>query len=319
MKRVALIAALLAAGAPFARADEAVSPADRDRARREFERGQAAYAAGDYRTAIEAYIAAYRLAPFPELVFDIGQAQRLAGHDGRALEAYQMYLQEAPTGALAAEARAHVLELESRGVAASDDLQRSSHGESWADLATSIHDARDASRAEEAEFERTRQQYVVGLVVTSFEADHDQFGAVDGPQDGTGVAVAAGIHRRLTRRLTAEPRVTAGTIFGTSSATTVVRAELQGAFLIQVTSWLELGPAVGIGWSNCAEGSTFYDDHTSNDYWGCVAKLLVTSELDVTASVRRRYEVGLQLHPSALGNNDRPTQPTVSLVLGLRR
>ena len=70
-----------------------------------------AQAAGDYATAIAKLHEAYELIPHPDLLFNLGQAHRLAGEPWDALDEYERYLAVEPKGSLAKAARQHVAAL----------------------------------------------------------------------------------------------------------------------------------------------------------------------------------------------------------------
>src|SRR3954469_19888538 len=57
-----------------------------------------AYNLGNYDEAAARYEAAYRLVQDPALLFNIGQAFRLAGRTDKALAAYKGFLRTAPAG-----------------------------------------------------------------------------------------------------------------------------------------------------------------------------------------------------------------------------
>jgi hypothetical protein len=82
-----------------------------DEAKRYFDAGAAAYAAGDYQAAVQALEAAYRKKPLPAIAFSLAQAERrqyFVSHDPahleRAIELYRAYLSEVPTGGRRADA-----------------------------------------------------------------------------------------------------------------------------------------------------------------------------------------------------------------------
>jgi tetratricopeptide (TPR) repeat protein len=76
--------------------------------------GVAAQDAGDYDQAIVFYEKAYEVIPHPLLVFNIGQAHRLAGRDEEALAAYQRYIAEDAKGTKVKEAQTFIKEIEPR-------------------------------------------------------------------------------------------------------------------------------------------------------------------------------------------------------------
>jgi hypothetical protein len=70
-----------------------------DAARAEVADGTAAYNLGYYDDAARHYEEAYRQVPDPALLFNVGQAYRLAGKPDRAITAYRSYLRTAPADA----------------------------------------------------------------------------------------------------------------------------------------------------------------------------------------------------------------------------
>jgi tetratricopeptide (TPR) repeat protein len=110
MRRVlAVIAVVLVVGG-LAHAQKPTA-AQRKAAKAHFDQGRAYYDAGAWDDAVREYEAAYRLAPLPELQFNIGQALRMKGDKPKAIAAYQRYLEATPEGPLAEEARNHVAAL----------------------------------------------------------------------------------------------------------------------------------------------------------------------------------------------------------------
>lgn len=68
----------------------------------------AAHDAKDYDKALSLYHQAYQLVPHPTLLFNIGQAYRLAGNLEQAELYYRRYVERARNGDYALEARAHI-------------------------------------------------------------------------------------------------------------------------------------------------------------------------------------------------------------------
>jgi tetratricopeptide (TPR) repeat protein len=108
----ALLLASLAAGP--ARAQE-----DADKARTFFDAGAAAYAAGRFVVAVQAFTEAYSLAPRPSVLFSLAQAERrqyTAERDVRALRAaikhFRQYLNDVPQGGRRADAVEALSEME---------------------------------------------------------------------------------------------------------------------------------------------------------------------------------------------------------------
>ncbi|MCC6217320.1 MAG: PEGA domain-containing protein [Polyangiaceae bacterium] len=113
--RLGAAALLLALAAP-GRAEP--SPAALAQARTYFRIGARAFAAGQFEASLEAFERAYEIAPRDGLVFSLAQAHRklflLRGDRtqlARALARYREYLERAPAGPRAAEAREALLQL----------------------------------------------------------------------------------------------------------------------------------------------------------------------------------------------------------------
>ena len=86
-----LVALILTGQARFSGADQST-----DRARRLAEEARREYILGHWPDAIRAFEEAYRLTGDPALLFNLGQAHRMAGHTADALRFYKIYLAEAP-------------------------------------------------------------------------------------------------------------------------------------------------------------------------------------------------------------------------------
>ena len=114
-RRLAVLLWLLSACVAAARADEV---AGREQARMHFRAGTVFYEAGSYDAAIREYESAYKLAPLPDLLFNLAQAHRLAGHARAAAGAYRRYLELRPTGVTADQARQLLSEVEVAATAA---------------------------------------------------------------------------------------------------------------------------------------------------------------------------------------------------------
>jgi len=104
----------------------ALAQATPEQAKRYFEAGAAAYTAGDYRAAVQALEAAYRLQPLPAIAFSLAQAERREyfvsrdrAHLTRAIELYHQYLSEVPTGGRGADATDALAQLEPLALAQS--------------------------------------------------------------------------------------------------------------------------------------------------------------------------------------------------------
>lgn len=101
---VAVVAAVAAVAPRDARADDA-------NARSHFRQGLAFFRAGDYDRAISEYQLSYDLSPQPDLIFDIALCHDRAGRPEQALQSYRRYLELAPDGRVAEEAREDIARL----------------------------------------------------------------------------------------------------------------------------------------------------------------------------------------------------------------
>lgn len=98
-------------------------------AKQYFDAGAAAYSAGDYQAAIQAFDAAYRVSPLPAIGFSLAQAERrqyFVSHEPehllRAIDLFHSYLAQVPTGGRRADATDALAQLEPLALA----LQRDS-------------------------------------------------------------------------------------------------------------------------------------------------------------------------------------------------
>lgn len=85
--------------------------ADKDAAKRHFERGTRAYNLGRFEQAIDHFEQAYEAHPAPVFLFNIAQAHRLAGHCDKATFFYRRFLSEDPDTRARAEIEQHVASL----------------------------------------------------------------------------------------------------------------------------------------------------------------------------------------------------------------
>jgi tetratricopeptide (TPR) repeat protein len=85
--------------------------ADHDSAREHYLKGTRAYDLGLYDEAIAEYMAAYRIKDDPALLFNLGQAHRLANHPAEALRFYKTYLAKLPAAPNRAEVEAKMAEM----------------------------------------------------------------------------------------------------------------------------------------------------------------------------------------------------------------
>jgi tetratricopeptide (TPR) repeat protein len=109
MLRALVVVMLLSALAHAAPTSQALK-----QAKAHFAQGKAAQDLGKYDEAIAEYEAAYKLAPLPKLLFNIGQCQRLKGDKPKALQAYESYVAAAPDDESADDARDQIAALKLR-------------------------------------------------------------------------------------------------------------------------------------------------------------------------------------------------------------
>jgi tetratricopeptide (TPR) repeat protein len=77
---------------PLPAAGAEITEEAKAQAREKFNAGNDAYAKGDFREALEAFEAAYRLAPLPGFLFNVAQCHRQLGHFTRAASSYRRFL-----------------------------------------------------------------------------------------------------------------------------------------------------------------------------------------------------------------------------------
>jgi tetratricopeptide (TPR) repeat protein len=110
-RTLTLVAALLLPFTAPALADQKRDDRAWREAKEHFKRGQRLHDNGKYDEAIVEYEAAYRLAPIPDLLFNLGLVYRLKGEHAKAIDAYERYLDAAPDGPGASDAREFLAEL----------------------------------------------------------------------------------------------------------------------------------------------------------------------------------------------------------------
>lgn len=97
-----------------ARAGAEPSPQAVKAAKQHYLDGKKFQDAANYDAAIVEYDAAYKLAPKPQLLFNIGQCWRLKGDKQKAIDAYEAFLAAAPDDPVANDAREYVTTLRLR-------------------------------------------------------------------------------------------------------------------------------------------------------------------------------------------------------------
>jgi tetratricopeptide (TPR) repeat protein len=86
--------------------------ASQTRSKELYDQGSRAYKAGDYRRAVEHFLAAYQLSRAPAILFNIAQAYRLDGACDQALAWYRRSLAEEPDAANRAEVEERIAEMQ---------------------------------------------------------------------------------------------------------------------------------------------------------------------------------------------------------------
>jgi tetratricopeptide (TPR) repeat protein len=99
-------------------------------ARDHFRRGQRLHDAGRFEEAIQAYRRAYELSKLADMLYNIGQVHRMRGDREAAIEHYERYLAEAPTGPGAPKAREFLASLR-REIEVETRAMRGSIDEEW--------------------------------------------------------------------------------------------------------------------------------------------------------------------------------------------
>ena len=137
----------------------APSAAAMKEAKAHYAQGKAFQDAGGWDDAVREYETAYKLAPLPQLLFNIGQCQRLKGDKQKALDAYSAFLAAVPEGPASDDARDHIASLKLRiQVAAAEAARKRSAEEAEAARAQAraAEAARKQMEADEAARRRQR-------------------------------------------------------------------------------------------------------------------------------------------------------------------
>jgi tetratricopeptide (TPR) repeat protein len=90
----------------------AASPSDTEEAKQHYARGTAHYNLREYKEAVTEFEAAYRLAPDPVFLYNLGQCNRLMGNNEEALHFYRSYLRMQPDSPNRAEVEGRIEKLE---------------------------------------------------------------------------------------------------------------------------------------------------------------------------------------------------------------
>jgi hypothetical protein len=109
MRIVVLVIGIATLVRPALAEDEATA---RARAREHYSAGTRFFDLGEYDNAIREYKLAYEAKDDPALLYNLGQAHRLAGHPADALRFYRVYLQKLPRAVNRVEVQVKIHELE---------------------------------------------------------------------------------------------------------------------------------------------------------------------------------------------------------------
>jgi tetratricopeptide (TPR) repeat protein len=109
LKTLCLLLGMISAH-PVGHADE-IAPAQRAKAKARIKKARGHYEAGQYDQAIAEYQTAYTLTPMAEILFNIGQIERVKGDKPAAVAWYRKYLSESPGGRMAGEATIQIAAL----------------------------------------------------------------------------------------------------------------------------------------------------------------------------------------------------------------
>jgi tetratricopeptide (TPR) repeat protein len=180
MARALAAVVLLLAG--LAGAEPSPSPQALKQAKAHYALGKSYQDKGAWDLAVAEYQAAYQLSSRPQMLFNIGQCQRLKGDKEKAIEAYQAFVAAAPEDPNADEARDQIVALKLRlEVEAADQRSRKAAEEAEA-ARKQAAEAEAASRRWQAEqLERTRaiveeqarQQRAVAAAADQARREHD--------------------------------------------------------------------------------------------------------------------------------------------------
>jgi tetratricopeptide (TPR) repeat protein len=92
----ALLTVLLLLGSSRAWAEGEITPEAQARARMHFQQGKAAFELGNFQEALDQYKTAYRIAPLPGFLFNLGQCHRNLKQYEKAIFAFRSYLRKRP-------------------------------------------------------------------------------------------------------------------------------------------------------------------------------------------------------------------------------
>jgi tetratricopeptide (TPR) repeat protein len=230
---------MVLAAAAAAHADE------RTVAREHYLKGTKAFDLGFYEDAIREYMEAYRAKDDPALLYNIAQANRLAGHAQEAVRFYRIYLAKQPAGSERADVETKIAELQK-----AVELQRKTQSQMPPDQVIRPADG-TATRAEPAQAQPASARPVSAAAASSPHprlAGRLKIGGVAAAGSGVGL-IAVGIGMAVLAQQAADsyarsPTFDAGLLdnFHTYRA-------LEGVF-VGVGAAAVVGGAVafGVGW-----------------------------------------------------------------------
>lgn len=257
----ALIAAALAVAIPAAPALAQPAPAapgkpadPKQTAKAYVDAGVAAQNAGDYDTALQFFGKAYELVPHPVLLFNMAQANRLAGRLVPAITLYQQYVAAEPKGAQAKIAREFITALGAQVAAeqarVAEEAKRKAEAEQAAAAAAAAEAAaaeqRRADERQRAEEARRAEAAAAEARAVEQRAEADRRARGRGLRVGGLVAAGAGIaglgagaYFGLRARALSDDLSTPGHVYdpdddaaGKSAETTMIIATAAGGALL---------------------------------------------------------------------------------------
>lgn len=196
----------------------AAEPSAQQLARQYTEAGLAAQRAGEYDTAIALYAKAYVQIPHPVLLFNMAQANRLAGRKQLALDLYRRYLAADPEGPHARIARELTAEIErdlaaraeeqrAQEAAHADAAQHASEEQRKAELERTAQAEREVEEARRATAARRARVEDSGRARSATATESRSATTTDSTRGSTQASIAVadgpGEHRRTRRRIAA--------------------------------------------------------------------------------------------------------------------
>jgi tetratricopeptide (TPR) repeat protein len=174
---------------------------NKQEAAKHFKTGQDAYNKADYPTAVKEFVSAYQIAPYNDLLLNIGQAYRLSGDTEKALAYYEKYVEFEPNGAQVADAKKHITEIKENLATAQHEQELKAEEAARAKAEADARAAEDA-KTKSANDVRARAEAenagkglrIGGLVVgiAGVAAAGVGIAVAAGSSTGAGIGIAAG-------------------------------------------------------------------------------------------------------------------------------